>query len=79
MRTETFTTTKGRILHRPVLTVPEAERIMTSGDTAGFCLACGDDVYCEPDAERCECEACGASMGYGLEQLMLLGMIRFID
>lgn len=80
MRTETYITSKGRTLYRPVLTVEEAEEMMGNGDSLGFCLACGDDAYgCEPDAEKYECESCGKRMRYGIEQLMLRGIIRFIE
>ena len=53
--------------------VEAVERQMTSLDNPGFCLACGHEADgCEPDAERYECEACGARRVYGAEQLLFL-------
>ena len=42
-------------------------------DNIGFCLACGAEVHgVEPDARRCECDACGEKKVYGAEELMLM-------
>jgi len=49
------------------------ESSMTSLDNPGFCVACGEDAEgVEPDAERYECEVCGAKAVYGAEQLLLM-------
>ena len=49
------------------------ERRTSSLDNPGFCLACGNEAHgVEPDAERYECEACGAPLVYGAEQLLLM-------
>jgi hypothetical protein len=44
----------------------------------GGCLNCGKIQYggVEPDAEKYECEACGESQVYGLEQLALIDRLR---
>ena len=43
-------------------------------DGTGFCIGCGEEASgVEPDAERYECESCGAMKVYGAEQLLLLG------
>jgi predicted RNA-binding Zn-ribbon protein involved in translation (DUF1610 family) len=43
-------------------------------ENIGFCVACGAEVMgVEPDAEKYECEGCGANKIYGAEQLLLLG------
>jgi len=43
-------------------------------ENTGFCVGCGAEAYnVEPDAERYECEECGAPKVYGAEQLLLLG------
>ena len=40
-------------------------------DNPGFCIACGEDADgCEPDAQRYECESCGAFAVYGAEDLL---------
>ena len=45
--------------------------------TTGRCRACGDAAYgVEPDARGYECESCGASEVYGLEELMLMGELE---
>ncbi len=42
-------------------------------DGTGFCLKCGEDqMGVEPDAEKYECECCGANAVYGAEQLLLM-------
>lgn len=44
-----------------------------SGDSVGFCLACGDEAYgVEPDARCYECEGCGAPEVYGAEELLIM-------
>ena len=48
------------------------ERRMTSLDDPGFCIACGNEQGgCEPDARRCECEACGEHAVCGAEELLI--------
>lgn len=49
-----------------------AERSMTSLDSPGLCLLCGNEQDgCEPDAENYVCESCGAEQVFGAEQLIL--------
>jgi hypothetical protein len=50
------------------------------GDNGG-CLACGEITYggVEPDARKFECESCGAKQLYGLEELIVMGMIELSD
>ena len=46
----------------------------------GFCVACGDEAYgVEPDARRYRCESCGANAVFGAEELLIRGVIQFID
>jgi len=53
-----------------ILALTEAYR--TSLDNPGICLTCGAEAEgVEPDAERYDCEGCGAPMVYGAEQLLL--------
>lgn len=78
MRAEQLTTTKGSIRYRPVLPVDSLPHIVCGSD--GFCIACGTyDEYTEPDACRDECECCGASARYGLQELILRGFARVTD
>lgn len=44
-----------------------------SGESVGFCLACGAENYgVEPDARKYECEDCGAAKVYGAEELLMM-------
>lgn len=46
-----------------------------SGESVGFCVACGAKAYgVEPDARGYKCESCGASKVYGAEELLLCGV-----
>jgi len=43
----------------------------------GFCLGCGSDAYgVEPDARRYTCESCDEKLVYGLQELLLMGILR---
>lgn len=48
---------------------------------SGGCISCGTIQYggVEPDAEDYECEACGESHMYGIENLLHMGRIDIID
>jgi len=42
----------------------------------GKCLTCGStQLGVEPDACNYECESCGALEVYGLEELMIMGVL----
>lgn len=43
----------------------------------GGCTACGELQYggVEPDARNYECEGCGEKAVFGLEELLVMGMI----
>jgi hypothetical protein len=59
-------------MHKSITT----DRIMEaceSGDSMGFCIACGADAYgVEPDACGYTCEECDADAVYGAEELLLM-------
>lgn len=65
----------GREIHKNITseTILEAvQRSQTSLDNPGFCIGCGAEAdSCEPDARKLECEACGAHLVYGAEELLL--------
>lgn len=71
MTTVAFASPKGHnIKLRPVCT--EAE--LAAG--GGFCTHCGETTqYCEPDGRRLRCESCGVAAVYGLEELLLAGIL----
>lgn len=49
-------------------------RGMTSLDSPGFCIICGNEQgACEPDARFYRCEACGAEQVFGAEELFFAG------
>lgn len=59
---------------KPVLA--EDENLMEM-DTTGFCLACGEEASSvEPDARKYTCESCGKPKVYGLEELLLMGLLK---
>ena len=69
----------GRTLYR--FEMPEEEYSAVHDEGAGACVRCGIEVVCgvEPDAERYECESCGERGVYGLEQLLIMGRITFVE
>jgi hypothetical protein len=45
-------------------------------DDEGFCLYCGETAFgVEPDARRYTCEVCGQPKVYGLEELLIIGLL----
>lgn len=49
--------------------------IIEGGNTAGFCLSCGETVEgVEPDTERDDCPHCGSAKVFGAENLMIRGL-----
>ena len=68
-----YTTTKGVSQFRPRLTEAEYH----DSDNAGFCLACGSEASgVEPDARRYPCGACREHKVYGLEELLMMGLVE---
>lgn len=58
-------------IHKSV-TLARVCQAIQEGDSPGFCLACGEEAHgIEPDAEKYECECCGADGVYGAEELLL--------
>lgn len=63
----------GEILYKP--SIKQLERMISSNDNQGFCLACGDIADgVEPDARKYTCESCDKNKVYGAEELMLMGL-----
>ena len=51
-----------------------------SEDMTGICRGCGyEQGGCEPDAREYECESCGERMVYGLEELLMMGCVEFLE
>lgn len=46
----------------------------------GFCLSCGQETDgVEPDARQYECDSCHAKKVYGLEELLMMGLVQLED
>ena len=55
------------------LSMKRIKNAAESGDSMGFCLACGAEAYgVEPDAREYECEECGEKKVYGAEELLVM-------
>ncbi len=75
MEGESYRTKSGKTRYRPVVSEDELLEL----DTTGFCVACGAEVLgVEPDARKYECEGCGEEAVYGLEELLLMGLVRIV-
>jgi hypothetical protein len=78
MQSKPYTTRKGVQQFRPVIT--ESEYAEASEDNQGFCLRCGEEAFgVEPDARRYVCKSCGAEKVYGLQELLLMGLLKFTE
>jgi predicted RNA-binding Zn-ribbon protein involved in translation (DUF1610 family) len=70
------TKTPGKVLTACVPVFDEEYQALVEREMEGFCLSCGSQVGgVEPDARRYECESCGESRVYGLEELLLMNLI----
>jgi hypothetical protein len=77
MRAQPYENKAGVKQFRPVLTEAEYRKSSWDGDNTGFCLACGADADgCEPDARQYKCDTCGAMKVYGLEELLMMGLLK---
>jgi predicted RNA-binding Zn-ribbon protein involved in translation (DUF1610 family) len=55
------------------LTIDTVMSAVESGDSVGFCVACGAEAYgVEPDARKYKCESCGQAKVYGAEELLMM-------
>ena len=53
------------------------EEAMFGLSNLGGCTACGEvNDGCEPDARDYECEFCGERAVYGMEELMVMGLVE---
>ncbi len=69
-----YKTKAGVTQYRPDMS--EAEYRDANNEYLGFCLACGNEQGgCEPDARQYECESCGAKKVYGIEELLMMGLV----
>ena len=76
MQAQSYTTKGGLKQFRPVVTEEE----MFNSHGTGFCLACGAEAEgVEPDARRYTCESCEAPKVYGLEELLMMGLLKIAE
>jgi hypothetical protein len=76
MQRESFKTRAGTIRYRPVVDEDELRHALFS-DNVGFCLDCGAETDgVEPDARKYNCDECGMRAVYGLEELLMMGLVR---
>lgn len=79
MGVKEFTNKQGNTRYAPVFSSPEElHQLMFDDNTQGFCIICGmgaDGV--EPDARRYECESCGEKGVFGLEELVVCGVVAY--
>jgi hypothetical protein len=52
----------------------QLEAAITGSESAGFCLACGEETYgVEPDGRNYTCEYCDEKQVFGAEEIMTMG------
>jgi predicted RNA-binding Zn-ribbon protein involved in translation (DUF1610 family) len=72
---ESYRTKTGKTRYRPVVTEDKLAEL----DTTGFCVACGAEVLgVEPDARQYACEGCGEEAVYGVEELIVMELVRIV-
>ena len=75
MKAIPYTTKSGKKQFKPQVTRARMEKIMFDGGS-GWCLHCGEEVYgIEPDARKYTCDACNLPKVYGMEELMMMGLV----
>lgn len=77
MTSKKYTTQSGAIQYMPILSTKQAQRLMFDSTNEGFCLNCGKTQSgVEPDARQYECKSCGKRKVYGIEELLLMGLVE---
>lgn len=60
--------------------MPEEEFRGLNDDCCGLCIRCGESTTgVEPDARKYECEACEENGVYGMEELLMMGLVRVTE
>jgi hypothetical protein len=72
-----YKTKSGKSQYKPQLT--DQDFRILSDDMSGFCLACGSDIEgCEPDMRNGKCEVCDEPKVFGLEELLMIGLVELV-
>ncbi len=67
----------GAMRYRPVVNESELRHQLYAEGNLGFCLDCGMETDgVEPDARKYRCGDCGMMAVYGLEELVMMGLVR---
>lgn len=70
-----YKTRAGDLQWKPVFN-KAFERACMNDTGTGFCLACGKTQnQCEPDAKQYTCNHCKCPKVYGLEELVIMGLV----
>lgn len=78
MNTISFKTKKGTDCFK--FEMSEQEFVGCDNDNEGLCVFCGESAYAvEPDARKYTCEGCEKPGVYGMQELLLMGFIAFIE
>jgi hypothetical protein len=58
----------------------ESEFVASDNDNEGICIFCGESAYgVEPDARKYTCESCDKAGVYGMQELLLMGLVKFTE
>lgn len=58
----------------------ESEFVSSDNDSEGLCVFCGETAFgVEPDARKYACEGCEKNGVYGMQELLLMGLITFSE
>jgi hypothetical protein len=77
MTTKTIVSDKGNTYICPVFTADEYQDMIYGLSNEGWCLTCGELVDgVEPDARKYECDCCEKRTVYGLEELLMMGILQ---
>ena len=77
MHTREITTAKGNTYICPVFTADEYQDMIYGLSNEGWCLTCGELVDgVETDARKYHCEVCDKKSIYGLEELLMMGILQ---
>lgn len=61
-----------------VFSITESQYANMDENYGGYCTSCGEEAYgLEPDACKCVCESCGQPAVYGVEELLIMGLVDF--
>ena len=63
---------------KKVFSITESQYAEMAENYGGYCTSCGEEAYgVEPDACKCVCESCGQPAVYGVEELLIMGLVDF--